>query len=243
MSVVRFLERKPVVRFFGSALILSPFLNFFVHALFLKNQLGVTWDEFQIASVIRSAENVSFVLAFFSIAVGAIMLSGVRQAWAYTLILIGAHLGVQILNINHQAWKDPLAWPTFLLNIGLFVFILDQLVWKADRLESPLEKNITKPENKKIVHLKSYRKILFSFGSHKPWGELKTLSSEILAVKKIAEEPAHLENKVVQIFFSDDVIVDIVFHKSDTDTVYFKLLNMNSYQVKKLNLWLRKIAV
>lgn len=96
---------------------------------------------------------------------------------------------------------------------------------------------------KTIINLKSYRKIYFSFGSPKPWGELKTLSSEYLAVRCIVEPPKGIENKVVQINFAKNVVVDIQFSNRQENVIYFKPLGMTKEKVTNLNKWLNQIAV
>ena len=248
MKVVRLLERKEVIRLFGGALVLAPFVNYFMHVLVIKTQSGVAWSQFQYFSVLRSTHAVSFFLAACSLVIGLVMLSGRKSAWRWVMGPLGAHLGVQILNIGNEAWKGPLAWPSFILNAGLLFFILDQLVWKVSKedVSVPAAAPVpTAPEKHrvKVVNLKSYRKILFSFGSTRPWGELKTLSSEVLAVKPIAAPPENIANKVVQINFSKDVVVDIRYKEHDQEYYYFSPLNMDKEKVTKLNKWLKKIAV
>lgn len=232
MKVTRFLEREKVIRFFGIALILAPFINISLHILVLKIQSQMAWKFFDFVGVLKTTSLVSYALAAGSVAIGITMLSGNKKAWKFVLLLIGSHLAVQILNIGSKAWQGPLAWPTFLLNAGLFFFIVDQLVWKVDSV----------PE-RPVVNLKSYRKILFSFGSTQPWGELKTLSSEELKVKSFAPVPANIENQKVEINFAKDVVIEIQFSKREGDMYYFKPLNMDKPQVERLNRWLQKIAV
>jgi len=252
MKLVRFLERKGVIRFFGVSLILAPFINMALHLTVIKMQGQVAWSQFQFWPAIQSAGYISLMLAACSLVIGFILLSGSQKAWKYVLILVGAYLGVQILNVGSQAWKGPLAWPSFILNSSIFFFLLDQLVWKVQP-DIKADVSITEPEftvkqpapaaKKAVVNLKSYRKILFSFGSDHPWGELKTLSSERLSVKSIAQVPTNIENKTVQINFAKDVVVDIQFEKQEGELVYFKPLNLDKDKVTNLNRWLKKIAV
>lgn len=260
MKLVRFLERKGVIRFFGVSLIMAPFINMALHLIVIKMQGKIAWVQFQFWPAIQSVGWISLILAVSSVIIGAILLTGSQRAWKYVLILVGAYLGVQILNVGSQAWKGPLAWPSFILNTAIFFFMLDQLVWKVEpKSQVKAEaKPIVTVETKEVLHnfeamapivkksvlnLKSYRKILFSFGSDRPWGELKTLSSEMLSVKSIAQVPKHIENKTVQINFAKDVVVDIQFEKQEGELVYFKPLNLDKDKVTSLNRWLKKIAV
>lgn len=249
MDIVRFLERKGVIRFFGVALILAPFINIALHIFILKIEGGISWSQFNLWAAVKGTGWISLFLALFSIAIGGTLLSGSKHAWKFVLLLIGAYLTIQILNIGSRAWKSPLAWPSFILNAGLFFFIFDQLVWKVKIREmagADAAKAMPTPIPEKfraVINLKSYRKIKFSFGSDKPWGELKTLSNEMVSVKSIAQIPANLENQVVQLNFSKDVIVDIQYFRQENGYVFFKPLNMDKEKVTNLNTWLKKIAV
>ncbi len=244
MKVVRFLERKLVIQFFGIMLIVAPFANMALHLFLIKKNSGLLWVQFQIWPLLKNTPTISLLLTLCSLIIGVKLLSGVAQAWRYVLIFLGAHIVLQVLNINDKAWKGPLAWPSFLLNTGLFFFIFDQLVWK---LSDTLHAATPVAAAKKVVHLKSYRKILFNFGQQKAWGEMKTLSSETISVKCLSSVAAptyeSLQNSIVQINFSKDVIVDIKFDYQDNDYYYFKPLNMDTDKINKLNAWLRKIAV
>ena len=252
MKVTRFLERERVIKFFGYALIFAPFLNLLLHIFILKIQSNIAWQFFDFVGVLKSTNVISYLFAAFSVGIGIKMLGGSTQAWKYVLVLIGAHLLDQILNINNKAWQGPLAWPSFLLNAGLFFFIVDQLVWKvapavaAKPVAQPVAPPVVqlKPGTEKhVLNLKSYRKILFSFGSTQPWGELKTLSSEELRVKSFSEVSPNLESRIVQINFAKDVVVDIQFVKKEGELYFFRPLNMDKVKIARLNQWLQKIAV
>lgn len=252
MKVVRFLERQDVIRFFGVALVLAPFANMALHVLVQKSENHMTWAQISLWTYLRSGNPVSYFLMVCSIVIGATMLSGSTKAWKFVLVLIGSHLLMQIVNINSKAWQGPLAWPTFIINAALFFFIFDQLVWKVSTPDVPIVKTPDSSTNAKVtnlktarqvMNLKSYRKILFSFGSHQPWGELKTLSSEELSVKSFAPVPARAESEIIEINFARDVIVEIQFAKREGDMYFFTPLNMDKQKVKALNKWLKKIAV
>lgn len=234
MKVVRFLERESVIKFFGIALFFAPFINLGLHLFVLKVQNKATWQQVNVMEFLKSGNPVSYFLAICSVGIGLKMLGGSAKSWRYVLVLIGSHLLIQIVNVNNKAWHGPLAWPSFLLNTALFFFIFDQLVWKVKTENNPVEKH--------VINLKSYRKILFSFGSTKPWGELKTLSSQELCVRSFAKVPDSIENKIIQINFAKDVIVDIRFERRENEMYYFKPLNMQKNDIVRLNTWLKKIA-
>lgn len=244
MKVVRFLEREGVIKFFGMALILAPLINLGLHLFVLKVQNKASWEQVNVLNFLKSGNPFSYFLAFCSVIIGFKMLSGSVKTWRYVLILIGSHLLIQIVNVNNKAWHGPLAWPSFILNAVLFFFIFDQLVWKIKSESKPEIKSeiLPKTEEKYVINLKSYRKILFSFGSTKPWGELKTLSSQELSVKSFAHVPASVEHKIIQINFAKDVVIDIRFERKEDEMYYFKPLNMQKNDIARLNTWLKKIA-
>jgi hypothetical protein len=245
MKVVRFLERKLVIQSFGLILIVAPFINLFLHIYFIKKEAAQSWAVFQVMPILKQTSNLSIFLAVCSVLIGVTLLSGAPKAWRYVLFFLGSHLALQILNINDRAWKGPLAWPSFILNAGLFFFIFDQLVWKV-KTGGMTEMTAAVPFQspaKTVINLKSYRKVLFAFSSPQPWGEMKTLSSEFITVKSFAAPPANFDTRVVQISFTRDVVVDIQFSHQEADVYYFKPLNMDKEKVTKLNKWLRKIAV
>ena len=241
MKVTRFLEREKVIKFFGFALLFAPFINLALHMLVLKIQSKIAWQFFDFAGVLKTTNPISYLLGACSVGIGIKMLSGSAKSWKFVLVLIGSHLAVQILNINNKAWQGPLAWPSFLLNAGLFFYIVDQLVWKVTA-DAPTAAVAPVPQ-KRVMNLKSYRKILFNFGASHPWGELKTLSSEELQVKSFAPVPANIESQTVQINFSKDVVIEIQFNRREGDMYYFRPLNMDKENTIRLNKWLQKIAV
>ncbi len=233
MKVVRFLENENVIKIFGVLLIITPFINTFLNFYILKNHMGLDVSQIDLFATFKKGDKVYYFLSICSIAIGIPMVRGSKKSWTYVLVLIGSLLVSQILDLNKKSWVGPLAWPSFLMNLALFVFILDQLVWKV---YVPPAKEVF------VINLNSYRRILFSFGAKKPWGQLKTLSSVEMMVKSFALVPPSVENETIQIQFAKDLIIEVVFKRRDNEKYYFKPLNMHKENVDKLNTWLRKIA-
>ncbi len=130
MDVVRFLERKWVIQTFGLLLIVSPFFNILFQLILLKSQQNIEWSVIDIAAFLASGTWLNYILSLSSFVIGFIMLSGETKAWKAVLVLLGAHLAVQIINYKTSFWHGPMAWASFICNTGLFLFIADQLVWK-----------------------------------------------------------------------------------------------------------------
>lgn len=270
MVVVRFLERKWVIQSFGVALIVAPFVNIIIQFLVLNSKTGVSWKYISISSYLLSGSLTNYLLAFGSIIIGAIMLTGSTKAWKAALVLVGCHLLVQVLNYKSKEWQGALGWSAFVVNLSVFLFIADQLVWRVKTKEELLAEAMAKAaslkdkvklpkvelpkvelknpgqsqkELEKVLHLTSYKKILFSFGSDKPWGRLMTLTSHQLIVNCFAEPPSSVQDKTVQINFTQNLIVEIKFERKESNLYYFTPTNMNSDKINELNQWLKKIAV
>lgn len=266
MVVVRFLERKWVIQLFGLALIIAPFVNILIQFLVLNSKTGISWRYVSISSYLLSGSVTNYILALGSIIIGGIMLTGSTKAWKAVLVLVGTHLVIQILNYKSKEWQGGLGWAAFFVNLSVFLFIADQLVWRIKTKEEllaeamakaaslklkakPLFESVPKttlspaPPVEKILHLSSYKKILFSFDSDKPWGRLMTLTSHQLMVNCFTQAPASIENKVVQIRFAKNLIIDIKFDRKESNLYYFTPLNMTPERVSDLNQWLKKIAV
>ncbi len=254
MIVTRFLERKWVIQFFGVALILAPFFNIFFQLLFLKAQQNLSWGHIDLVAFLLNANILSYILAIASISIGFKMIGGSIDSWKYVLGLLGVHLALQLVNYKSKVWQTPLAWTAFAMNTLIFLFIADQLVFKtqpvkkvepiAAPIPEPVAKTILTPMPEiKTLHLKSYKKIMFSFYSEKPWGRLMTLTSHQLVVNCFTTPPPSIEEKTVQISFTKDLVIDIQFDKKENNLFYFTPLNMSDDKVHSLNTWLKKIAV
>lgn len=266
--VTKFLERKWVIQTFGVALILAPFVNIIIQFLVLNSKTGISWRYISISHFLLSGSMTNYILALGSLIIGSIMLSGSKKAWKAVLILVGTHLVVQVLNYKSKEWQGVLGWGAFTVNLSVFLFIADQLVWRVKSKEelfaeamqkaaslkptqkikepqpalAPVESSSVK-SSEKIMHLQSYKKILFSFGSDRPWGRLMTLNSHQLIVNCFDKAPESIENKVVAINFTKDLIVDIKFDRKESNLYYFTPLDMTPDRITELNQWLKKIAV
>lgn len=280
--VTKFLERKWVIQLFGLGLIIAPFVNIFIQFLVLNSKSGISWRYISISSYLLSGSIANYVLAIGSIVIECIMLSGSTKAWKAVLALVGTHLIMQILNYKSREWQGTLGWGAFAVNLSVFLFIADQLVWRIKSKEELMAEAMSraaalKPKPKaqpitpaplvvepktqaqdqnsgfvlgagsqpleKILHLKSYRKIFFSFGSDRPWGRLMTLNSHQLIVNCFAKAPESIENKTVQISFTKNLVIDIKFDRKESNLYYFTPLDMTPERVTELNQWLKKIAV
>lgn len=289
--VTKFLERKWVIQLFGFALIVAPFVNILIQFLILNSKSGISWRYISISHFLLSGSITNYILAIGSVAIGGIMLTGSTKAWKAVLLLVGTHLVVQLLNYKTKEWQGALGWGAFAVNLSVFLFIADQLVWRIKSKEELFAEAMAKaaaikptPKVKaqepvplvvtpaaaqapaevvtvpaptvsgfvlgassqateKILHLKSYKKIFFSFGSDRPWGRLMTLNSHQLIVNCFEKAPESIENKTVAITFAKNLVIDIKFDRKESNLYYFTPLDMTPERVTELNQWLKKIAV
>jgi hypothetical protein len=257
MTVVRFLERKWVIQMFGVALIVAPFVNILIQFLVLNSKTGISWRYISISAYLLSGSITNYILSFGSLIIGGIMLSGSTKAWKAVLCLVGSHIIMQILNYKTAQFQGVIGWTAFIVNISVFLFIADQLVWRIKTKEELLAEAakiiqpvIPQPKNpviekapERILHLTSYKKICFSFGSDRPWGRLMTMTSHQLIVNCFGEAPQGIDNKIVSINFAKNIVVDIKFDRKENNLYYFTPMNMTPERIKDFNGWLKKIAV
>ena len=127
---VKFLERSYVIRLFGLALVLAPFINIGIALLVRKIEKHQTYNIPTLLKLISTGTWTHHILTLASLVIGSIMLRGSMTAWKYVLGLLGCHIGIQIFNIGHDLRENWLWGPFFLVNLSIFFFIADQLVFK-----------------------------------------------------------------------------------------------------------------
>ncbi len=134
MQAVKFLERPKVIRFFGICLLLAPFINVGIN-IFLQTQKSqvtsmIVWKSLMVGTL---AQNMQNLLSLGSFVIGAVMMFGKRKAWTFVLGLIGLHVIIQTITLMKDI-KENWVWGiVFLINLAVFFFIADQLVFKEKR--------------------------------------------------------------------------------------------------------------
>src|SRR6476620_12359102 len=101
-------ERKWVIRFFGFALILAPFINTASSVLELPNieqkfLFAYCWQFFKSAPIPQQ------ILQTASVIIGTLMLRGSISAWKYTLGILGAFIILQFTQLN-AGIRDNTTW-------------------------------------------------------------------------------------------------------------------------------------
>ncbi len=132
MKVVKLLERKEVIRLFGGGLILAPLFNsYFAYlALSTTSALGGATGFQGFWKVVLSGTTAQHVLDIASLLIGLLLLTGLRAAWKWMLVLLGGYMAMQIAHLGQSLRNNPLNGLFFIANVGLFLFIADQLAFK-----------------------------------------------------------------------------------------------------------------
>jgi len=242
-SAVRFLEKKQVIQFFGLSLIVAPFVNFYLVLYSRMQEYKLTWAQLNLINSLKSGIIDNYVLSLLSIVIGIVMLRGSTKAWRATLFLVGFHIVIQILNYNTSAKGNILWWPFLLVNVSVFMFIADQLVWK---IEIP-QVTPRPPAEDKTIHLKTFKKIYLRHDDPIPWAEIKNMNSKGFQAHCLRSPSKNIlinisaRNVVLKI--SNDLILYARL-KSHTGKIYnFEFIDQAEKHEELINTWFKKIAI
>jgi len=226
MGFVKVLEKKGVIQFFGIALILAPFVNMIV-SLAMYNGVVSKWSPSVAFNLLKTTGSwVHFVLYTASFVIGLIMLRGSTKAWKFVLALVGAYIAYQIMYIGRDLKQHWVAGIFFLINIGVFLFIADQLVWKQKKATTP-------PMRKKIpIHFQG-------FGQ---WGVLVSISDRGLYVKAKADAPPGLADRDIEVSLQGGWKMRARLAKRDGANFFFAYQNLSAQEKLDLRNWLMKQA-
>lgn len=155
MKAVKFLERTIVIRFFGIALLLAPFVNITMNLILQSKKNAITasivWHSLMSGTFAQNAQN---VLGIASVTIGIIMLRGSPLAWRYVLGFLGLQIVIQTTTLMKDV-KESWVWmAVFVINLAVFFFIADQLVFK-DRSQDPKEQEPDQDPSTSVADLKS----------------------------------------------------------------------------------------
>ncbi len=231
MIVIKFLERKDVIRWFGIALILAPFFNKVISVSMLTNVTN-PFNFNLIAAAFASESLFDHTLSFASLIIGLLMLQGSSKAWRYVLILLGGYLAQQTMHLGHDIKGHWFVGAIYLLNLAVFIFIADQLVWKIN-----LPTRAASWKNSS-----SNKKIFIHFDGIGPWAQLVAISSEGLQVRSLRAPPPGIESKEIEIYLSNGLKLQIRLLRQSEDNFFFSYINIASAEIQLLNQWLQKQA-
>jgi hypothetical protein len=181
MKIVRLLEQKSVIRFFGSALLLAPFVNTFVY-IFSQKNLSETFSWALYERLLLAGTLTEKILSILGILLGSLMLTGSAKLWKLVLAYLGLFILFQIAHLGVNLRSSWIHGVFFLGNIGSFLFIADQLVWKQ-KSASEAEQAIKTPQGSKIKIQHFSKKIYISIPGLGKSGQILSLSPEKLEIK------------------------------------------------------------
>lgn len=243
-SAVRFLERKQVIQFFGFCLVVAPFVNMYLVLYTRMQDYKLTWGQINILSTLKTGMLDNYILSLISIIIGIVMLRGSTKAWRAALFLVGFHVAIQVLNYNTSAKGNILWWPFLLVNVSVFMFIADQLVWK---IEIPKPATPRPPGKPNVIQLKTYKKIYLRHEDPTPWAEIKNMNSKGFQAHCLRAPSdsivANVSARNVVLKISSELTLQARL-KSHTDKVYtFEFIDQSTNHDELINTWFKKIAV
>lgn len=267
MILVKVLENKSVIRFFGGALVIAPIVNTLVKMAMLSDipnrwSLAMFWRVIIVGSVANQ------ILYIATMIIGFLMLRGTATVWKFVLMLLGGYIALQISDFKHVK-SSGVTWVFFITNILAFMFVADQLVWKVKAVvpkpqpqpkappapvavaKAPEVKPIaaTPPPTPKAAPKPAYRvipkvrkKILFQFAGGGPWGQLMGISSQGIHVRQLAEPPKDIATREIEISLNNGLTLRTRLARRKEHDYYFDYTNISSEEIKSLNKWLHSLS-
>ncbi|MBY0385718.1 hypothetical protein K2X05_11230 [bacterium] len=232
MKAVKFLERQDVIRFFGICLFLAPFMNvaFNIYLQSQKSQVtgSIVWQSLTIGTFSQNMQN---LLSVGSLGIGVMMILGRQRVWGYVLGLIGLHILIQTTTLLKDL-KDSWIWAgVFIVNLGIFFFIADQLVFKEKRTEDESNED-------SYQGLVTKKRIIIHFTDLKIWAQLIHISCEGLKVRSFESAEISLHPKPMVVFLRSDLKLPLLLHEVKKNEYFFKFLPMSKEEVAALNQWI-----
>lgn len=235
MKVVKLLEKKIVLQVFGLGLILSPFLNAMMNVLQLNIAADDKWTWSVFSHVLVSGILFQKILNIVSVFIGFFLLSGSLKAWKFVLLLLGGYITMQIIYLGQNLRTNPVSGLLFLINVGLFVFIADQLVWKQKITTVSVAPVAPK---KPITVRKSLAKIIVHFKDFGPWGQLTAISTKGLEVKCLGKVPDHIESREIELRLGKALFLRARFSHRHGSHYFFEYQGLEKDQQLLLRNWI-----
>ncbi|MBC7419773.1 MAG: hypothetical protein H7328_03505 [Bdellovibrio sp.] len=228
------------------------------------------WNTETFNAIASSGTPLQYALSLLSIIIGVIMLRGSNTAWKYVLFLLGCHIATQVGSIGHDIRENWLWGLFFLVNVSAFIFIADQLVFKAKPPVVKAVKPVATPLQPTTLHLvktevpvkpfesltpvvieKAHpsfptlytkKKTLIQFEGFGTWAQLISVSSHKIHVKCIGAAPADFLSRKVEINFRNGLILNTWLDQKSDQDFYFEYAPLNESQIALLDLWVKKYA-
>ncbi len=243
MQAVKFLERPKVIRFFGICLLLAPFINIGFNILLQSQKSQVTtmivWKSLMLGTF---AQNMQNLLSLGSFTIGAVMIFNKRKAWSLVLGLIGLHIIIQTTTLMKDI-KENWAWGmVFLINLAVFFFIADQLVFKEKRDEADTEDEPATPQQDSYQGLVTKKRIVIHFSDLNLWAQLMHISKQGLWVKALENKPIDVIKKPMVVMLRQDLPLKLMLDHVSGEQCFFQFFPMSATEVAALNQWILEKA-
>lgn len=248
MFLVKVLEKKSVIRLFGAAFLIAPFVNTLIK-LSLLTLVPNPWSLSMFWAVLTAGSITNQILYVATIIIGFLMLRGNAAGWKYALMLLGGYIALQVSNFSHVK-SSGITWLFFIINVGAFLFIADQLVWKV-KARTPQVKPPVKPSmvNKPVLSLipnaavpNVRKKVLFQFAGENPWAQLIAISNQGIHLRGLAEPPIDLATREIEISLHAGLRLRTRLARRAQQDYYFDYTNLTSEHIKSLNQWLHSMS-
>ena len=252
MKMVKILEQKAVIQIFGVGLILAPFLNILFNMSQTPADSSTRWSLALFIKFFMAGVTFQKILNVASVLVGFALLRGSKHAWRYVLFLLGGYIFMQMTYLGQNFRSQPMSIVFFLINIGLFLFIADQLVWKqkipvVKPAMKPIEKLTAKPVAKLLttaapVKAISSKKIMIQLYGFGIWAQLSSLSTKGIEVKCIGTVPDNISQREIDLTLPTGIQMRARLTRQKGDYFYFEYLSMPETEKIRLADWIKSKA-
>ncbi len=240
MKVIKLLERKEIIRSFGFLLVAAPFFNSLV-SLFFFNRDPSRSSFYTFGRLLVSGTGFDNFLWIASVVIGLTMLSGSAKTWKFVLILLAGHIYHQLMNLGPNLRTSWIYGLFFFVNLGLFIFIADQLVWKV---KTPPIENLKKPFVQFLnAPIKvSEKRIIIHFKDLGPWARLISITSKGLHLRSLTEPPQNISRRPIEIALSHSLVLKTKYTRQLDRDFFFEFYEISHEQVSALNRWILEKA-
>lgn len=243
MSAVQFLEKKAVIRSFGIALMLAPFINGTLVYLTQKKANPFLFERITFFQLLMTGSPISYLLALGSITLGIIMFQGSPKAWKYVMGLLGIHIIIQLMNLGQNLRQSWLWGLFFVVNASIFVFIADQLVFKLKLPEAKPQQPDPPLKTENIIPLpqktiKKMPQVQIGFKDYGVWAELVEVTATTIRVRRIKTPPSNIRERQIQFSFKKGVKLNAQFSNQKGSDFYFNFIQVQPDQQNQLEQWI-----
>jgi hypothetical protein len=244
MILAKVLERQGVIRAFGVALVVAPFVNTLVKMSMIINIPNPwSWDVF--GKTLQSGSFINQLLYVATVMIGLLMLQGKRSVWKFVLVLLGGYNLLMISDFRTVHYT-AITWVFFIVNVAAFLFVADQLVWKIEapkpkaKAPTPQPHAAPKPTQRAIPKVR--KKILFQFDDKGPWGQLMGISKEGIHIRGISEPPTGIGYREIEISLADGVTLRTRLASRNEKDYFFDHKSLSKAEIQSLNKWLHSLS-